>query len=168
MIILGLDPGTTAAGYAVLAARPEALRAPRLYEAGVLEVSSPESGERLAQLHRSLKRLMERCRPEAVAIEKLFFAANSKTAMAVAEARGVLLLTAKLASATVYEYTPAEIKKTITGQGNADKNQIRKMIILTLPDARRLRARDDTFDAIASALTYCFKQTPKGRIPQTP
>lgn len=154
MIILGLDPGTTAAGYALI----QAGRAPRLCAAGLLAVRSLESGERLAELHRSLKRLIDRWRPGVVAIEKLFFAANAKTAMAVAEARGVLLLTAVLGGTTVYEYTPAEIKKTITGQGNADKAQMRKMILLTLGEARRLPTQDDVFDAIAAALTCCFKE----------
>lgn len=158
MIILGLDPGTTAAGYALI----EAGRPPRLCNAGLLAVRSPESGERLAELYRSLKRLIGRWRPEAVAIEKLFFAANAKTAMAVAEARGVLVLTAVLGGTTVYEYTPAEIKKTITGQGNADKAQMRKMILLTLGEARQLPAQDDVFDAIAAALTCLFKE--KGRV----
>ncbi len=161
MIILGLDPGTTAAGYALIETGP----APRLRAAGLLKVRSPESGERLSELHRSLALLIKKWKPSAVAIEKLFFAANAKTAMAVAEARGVLLLTAVLGGTTVYEYTPAEIKKTVTGQGNADKAQIRKMILLTLPETQGLKARDDVFDAIAAGLTCCFSQyNNKGRL----
>lgn len=158
MTILGLDPGTTAVGYAVL----ESGRPPRLRDAGLLSVKSRETGERLTELHRSLGAIIKKWRPEAAAVEKLFFAANTKTAMAVAEARGVLLLTAALAGTTLYEYNPAAIKKTVTGQGNADKAQIRKMVVLTLPESGRLRAQDDVFDAIAAALTCHFKE--KGRL----
>lgn len=161
MVILGIDPGTTAAGYAIVTSEGAGGRTIALAEAGLLAVHSREPGERLLQLHESLGKLIRRWNPGAVAIEKLFFAANAKTAMAVAEARGVLLLTAVLGGTIVYEYTPAEIKKTITGQGNADKPQIQKMILLTLPETRRLKARDDVFDAIAAALTCHFKE--KGR-----
>ena len=121
-----------------------------------------ESGERLAELHRGLLGLIAQWKPDAVAIEKLFFASNARTAMAVAEARGVLLLTAVLGGTNVYEYTPAEIKKTITGQGNADKLQVRKMLALTMPETKEMRGRDDMFDAIAVALTCHFKE--KGRL----
>lgn len=154
MIILGLDPGTTSVGYAII----EGGREPRLRDAGLLAVKSREPGERLAELHRSLASLIKKWKPGAVAVEKLFFAANAKTAMAVAEARGVLLLTAVLAGTTLYEYNPAAIKKIITGQGNADKVQMRKMVLLTLPEAGRLRAQDDVFDAIAVALTCYFRE----------
>ncbi|MEK7541450.1 MAG: crossover junction endodeoxyribonuclease RuvC [Patescibacteria group bacterium] len=157
-MILGLDPGTTAAGYAFISGE----QAPTLRAAGILAVRAAGPGERLCELHTALVRLMKQWKPEAVAIEKLFFAANAKTAMAVAEARGVLLLTAVLGGTTVYEYTPAEIKKTITGQGNADKRQMQKMLRLALPETRELRARDDVFDALAVALTCHYKE--KGRL----
>lgn len=157
MIILGLDPGTASVGYAILEAGPRL----RLCDAGLLAVKSREPGERLAELHRSLAALIKKWKPAAAAVEKLFFAANAKTAMAVSEARGVLLLTAVLAGTTLYEYNPAAIKKTITGQGNADKTQMRKMVLLTLPETRRLRAQDDVFDAIAAALTCHFRERSK-------
>ncbi|MEK7099454.1 MAG: crossover junction endodeoxyribonuclease RuvC [Patescibacteria group bacterium] len=157
-MILGIDPGTTSAGYAFI----DGDRTPTLRSAGILSVRAGESGERLAELHRSLTALMAKWKPDSVAIEKLFFAANARTAMAVAEARGVLLLTAVLGAANVYEYTPAEIKKTITGQGSADKEQVRKMLSLTMPETKVLKGRDDMFDAIAVALTCHYKE--KGRL----
>lgn len=157
-MILGIDPGTTAAGYAFL----EDGQAPALRAAGILTVRSHSPAERLAELHQGLRKIMRQWKPDAVAIEKLFFAANTKTAMAVAEARGVLLLTAVLAGTNVYEYTPAEIKKTITGQGNADKRQMRKMLGLTMPETQTLKGRDDVFDAVAAALTCYYKE--KGRL----
>lgn len=157
-MILGIDPGTTAAGYAFI----DGGDTPALRASGILAVRSGTAGARLAELHRALARLMRRWRPEAMAIEKLFFAANARTAMAVSEARGVLLLTAVLRGTTVYEYTPAEIKKTITGQGNADKRQMRKMLGITMPETRILKGRDDVFDAIAVALTCHYQE--KGRL----
>ena len=153
-MILGLDPGTTAAGYAFI----DGAETPTLRAAGVLAVRAAEPAARLAELHKALLGLIALWKPRRVAIEKLFFAANARTAMAVAEARGVLLLTAVLGGTNVYEYTPAEIKKTITGQGNADKQQVRKMLALTMPETRALKGRDDMFDAIAVALTCYYKE----------
>lgn len=157
MIIIGIDPGTTAIGFAALASG----RPPRLHDAGILPIAAHAQSERLAELHRTLKELIARVRPDAVAVEKLFFAKNVKTAMAVAEARGVILLTAALARATVYEYAPAEIKKTVAGHGGADKKEVEKMILATLPETRAMRARDDVFDAIAAALTCHFLEFSK-------
>lgn len=157
-MILGLDPGTTAAGYAFV----DGDRSPVLRDSGILPVRAETPEQRLRELHQTLLALIRRWKPEAVAIEKLFFAANARTAMAVAEARGVLLLTVVLGGTTVYEYTPAEIKKTITGQGNADKQQVRKMLGLIMPETKALNARDDVFDAVAVALTCHYKE--KGRL----
>lgn len=156
-MILGIDPGTTAAGYAFIDGDNPVLRT-----AGILSVRAETPESRLRELHEGMQALMRRWKPEAVALEKLFFASNARTAMAVAEARGVLLLTAVLGGTNVYEYTPAEIKKTITGQGNADKQQVRKMLSLTMPETRKLKGRDDMFDAIAVALTCHYKE--KGRL----
>ena len=93
-----------------------------------------------------------------VALERLFFAKNVKTALEVAEARGAILLTTSLAGLSIREYTPLEVKKTVTGDGNADKKQIQKMLKLTLKEVDAIDARDDVFDAIAVALTCHFKE----------
>lgn len=163
MIILGIDPGTTAIGYALL----EAWISPRLLHAGLLPVRSPDACERLRELHTGLGAIIKKWGPEIAAVEKLFFAANAKTAMRVAEARGVILLTAALAGVTVAEYTPREIKKVVTGDGNADKTQIKKMVGITLPAAAKLRVSDDVFDAIATALTCYFQEKSYRGRPQT-
>lgn len=152
MIILGIDPGTTAIGFAIL----ESGRPPRLRDAGLIPISAHDTAGRLAELHRGLSRLIARAKPSAAAVEKLFFAKNTKTALAVAEARGAILLTAALARVSVYEYAPVEIKKIVTGNGAADKKAIQKMVALTLPETKTLRARDDVFDAIATALACHF------------
>lgn len=175
MVILGIDPGTTLVGYAIL----ESNKSPPLYphnspsyqnlvegleklvdkpqvkllDASLLTIRSPHSHDRLAEIHHGIKALLRKWKPSQVIIEKVFFAKNTKTALAVSEARGVIILTAALAGITVYEYTPLEIKKIVTGDGKADKLQIKKMIGLILPYTKILHARDDVFDAIALALT---------------
>ena len=154
MIILGIDPGTTAIGFALL----ERGRPPRLIESGLLAVASRETTARLGELHRALSAIITRACPDVMAVEKLFFAKNAKTAMDVAQARGAILLTAALHRVSVYEYTPLEVKSTVAGYGSADKRAIQKMVMLTLPETRGMRARDDVFDAIAVALACHFKK----------
>ncbi len=154
MIILGIDPGTTAVGYAVL----ETKNKPTVRHCGLVKITSRNNLDRLQDLHRELKKLMNQWRPQVIAIERLFFAKNVKTALAVSEARGVILLTTALAGLSVYEYTPLEIKKIVTGDGGADKRQLEKMVRLTLPETRNLKAVDDVFDAIAVALSCYFKE----------
>ena len=127
-------------------------------KAGLVSIKGSSSPERLIELWRETKKIIRKWNPERVAIEKLFLARNQKTAMAVAEARGVILLTTSLAGPRVYEYTPLEVKKIVTGDGNADKLQVKKMLQLTFPELRELRARDDVFDAIAIALTCHFRE----------
>lgn len=154
MMILGIDPGTTAIGFALL----ESGRPPRLTDAGLIPITSPDTAERLAELHRGLEMLLARAKPDTMAVEKLFFAKNVKTAMAVAEARGVILLTAALRRVSVYEYAPVEIKHIVAGDGAADKKAVQKMVLMTLPETQTLRARDDVFDAIAVALACFFTE----------
>ncbi len=153
MRILGIDPGTTAMGCAIL--EVEEGREPQVLHAGIATVISTGTGERLRELHKHLGHLITVWKPEVMAVEKLFFAKNAKTALDVSQGRGVILLTGALAGLTVYEYTPLEVKKIVTGDGTADKAQVQKMLKLTLPAISELRARDDVFDAIAIALT-CF------------
>lgn len=152
MIILGIDPGTTSIGYALLRRG----NPPALVDAGLFPIRSRSTGERLKELHQKLAEIAQKYTPDAMALERVFFAKNTKTALAVAEARGVLLLTAALLGINVFEYTPLEVKKIVTGEGNADKTQVKKMVGLTLREAKDLRARDDVFDAIAIALACCF------------
>ncbi len=155
MIILGIDPGTIAVGYAVIEGAGRA--PPRLLAASLLAVHSHEKLVRLVHIHRSIKNVIKKWKPDRVSIEKVFFAKNTKTAFAVSEARGALLLTATLAGITVYEYTPLEIKLAVSGHGTADKTQIKKMIRLIFP-AYTENVRDDVFDAIATALTCYFME----------
>lgn len=148
MIILGIDPGTIRVGYALL----ESGIKPRLLASGLLSINSVQDQRRLEELHLGLKKLIEKWQPEIAAVERLFFAKNTKTALAVAEARGVILLTTALAQVEVAEYTPLEMKKIVTGEGSADKTQVQKMIRLTLKETNTLKVQDDVFDAIGLAL----------------
>lgn len=158
MIILGIDPGTTSVGYAVLEPEPGSIK---LLKAGLLAIKSKTVTLRLQEVYGGLNDLINLWRPEILAMEKLFFAKNRKTALAVAESRGVILLTTTLAKLKVCEYTPLEVKKNITGDGRADKNQVEKMVRYTLKETKNLKLRDDVFDAIAVALTCYFKERQK-------
>lgn len=165
MVILGIDPGTTSIGYAVLKTN----EAVRLLNAGLIPIKSQLRDSRLEELYRGLWQIIKKYEPDVAALERIFFSKNQKTALSVAEARGVVMLTTRLAGLKVYEYTPLEVKKTIAGNGRADKIQLIKMVNLTLPlEAQKLKAQDDVFDAIAVALTCFFldgrsitKNTPK-------
>lgn len=152
MIILGIDPGTTRAGFAAVSCDHSGFLAS---DTGIIEVRSPTQVERLMELHRGLEKIIRSCRPHAVAVERLFFSKNVKTALPVAESRGVILLTTALAGTILHEYTPQEVKLAVTGDGRADKAQVRKMVRMSLSGGRDLKATDDVFDAIAIAVT-CF------------
>lgn len=154
MIILGIDPGTTSVGYAVLnGISPK----PQLLDSGLLPIHSKHTEDRLMEIHQQMTKVIHQWKPTCASVEKLYFAKNIKTAISVSEARGVILLTAALAGITLYEYTPLTIKKIVTGDGNADKTQVQKMVQLTLTETASMRSQDDVFDAIASALC-CFYQ----------
>lgn len=152
-IILGIDPGTTSIGYAAI----ERDRKPILREAGLIKITDQSAPARLKKLHYEILELIKKWKPEFMATERLFFAKNAKTAMAVSEARGVILLTSSLAGINVLEYTPLEVKKAVTGDGKADKIQVKKMVQLVLPETATLKAQDDVFDAIALALTGYYQ-----------
>lgn len=150
MLILGLDPGTTRGGYGVI---QNGAGGPRLIDAGILKV--PPGGDKadiLEAIRNGVVALCVKHRPNIVAIEKLFFAKNRKTALAVAEARGVMLMAARETGATIREYSPNEVKMAVTGYGSADKKAVLKMVrlILRTPD---LKVIDDASDALAIALT---------------
>lgn len=154
MIILGIDPGTVSIGYALLENQNHK---PKILTAGLVKIRSRQDEERLKETYEGVKSLIENWRPRVLALERLFFSKNQKTALGVAQARGVILLTAALTGLKVYEYTPLEIKKIVSGDGRADKNQVKKILGMTLPEVKNLQAIDDVFDAIATALACHYK-----------
>ena len=150
MRIVGIDPGTNRIGYALLDGTGIA---PRLIAAETITIAGRQHpGSRLDLLAQALTERLDRDRPHGVAIEKIFFSKNAKTALAVAEARGVILLTAWRHVPSIWEYAPLEVKMAIAGYGRLDKAAVRRAVAALLPDAR-LPAGDDAIDAIAIALT---------------
>lgn len=150
MKVLGIDPGIERLGWGVVQKTPAGFE--RL-DSGVFKTKKtlPQE-ERLAAIYRFLKKLISKTRPDIVGVEKLFFAANAKTAIMVGEARGVILLAAAECRAPIKEFTPLQIKMAICGDGKADKKRVADMLrySIKLPDRSLL---DDETDALAIALT---------------
>ena len=149
MIILGIDPGTAALGYGIVEKTGSRLRA---IDYGCFE-TSPDSPmpERLLAIHTLLDQLISLHQPAVVAVERLFFSKNAQTAMAVGQARGVVLLAAAQHGRPVREATPNEVKSAIAGYGAADKEQVQRMVQLVLGMAELPRP-DDAADALAIAV----------------
>ena len=154
MLILGIDPGSSTVGYSLL----DSAHSVRMIEAGLVQINSKNPKERIQELYTGLSAIIKKHKPDVCAIERLFFVKNVKTGIAVAESRGVILLTVAQADLSIYEYTPLEIKQIVTGSGKADKAQVEKMLRLTMPELKNFQARDDVFDAIAVALTCHLRE----------
>lgn len=149
MIVLGIDPGTARLGYGVI---DSADGAPAMIDYGIAETFPTESmPERLLQLYGIVRQLLKDHDPDVMAVEKLFFARNVTTAIAVGQARGVVLLAAAERGISVREYTPSEIKQSIVGYGKADKNQVQEMVRVIL-GLDRIPRPDDAADALAVAI----------------
>ena len=149
--MLGIDPGTTGMGYALLDLTTDP---PRLLAHGLVETPRYGSAaEKLLAIADAIDALIAEHAPEFLALERLYFNKNVKTAMAVAEARGVALVCGARAGLAIAEYTPQEVKQSVTGSGGADKRAVQRMIvhILELPGAV---SQDNVADAIAIALTH--------------
>lgn len=147
MIILGIDPGTSRIGYGVI----KETNKPKLIRYGTIESKQQNLYGKIAEFSLKFERLLKESKPDAVAIEKLFFTKNRKTAIAVAQARGVLLAHCISQNKKIIELGPMQIKQLVTGYGKSDKIAVAKMVkkILDIPD---LQGYDDASDAIAIAL----------------
>lgn len=151
MIILGIDPGTATTGYGVI--KKEGQKHTLVKYGCVLTPAKTPLHDRLDTIFDELTEIIAEYKPDHMAVEELFFAANSKTAIAVGQARGVILLAGKKAGLSVHEYTPLEVKMTLTGYGRADKNQIQQMV-KTLLGLREIPKPDDAADALAIAICH--------------
>ena len=154
MLTLGIDPGTAITGYGLVEGRGD-----RLTLAACGTITTPAGDplpRRLHALYLGLTRLIEEYRPESAAVEELFFARNALTALAVGQARGVILLALTSAGLSIFEYTPLEVKKAVTGFGRADKAQVQAMVRVLLSLSASPRP-DDAADAVAIAI--CHLQT---------
>jgi crossover junction endodeoxyribonuclease RuvC len=155
MKYLGIDPGTHRIGYGII--RVEAQRmVPVAF--GVIENTGNDRGLNISNIETSLADLIVAHQPTAIGIEKLFFATNRKTAMAVSEMRGVILAGINRHAIPVYEFTPLQIKRAVCGYGKADKAQVQHMVGMILGIKEKIRP-DDAADALAIAL--CCSSVPK-------
>jgi crossover junction endodeoxyribonuclease RuvC len=151
MVVLGIDPGTAHTGYGVVAHHGSRLVA---HDGGVIETAPVlPLPRRLATIHARVGELLEAHRPDAVAVEELYFGANARSALAVGQARGVVLLAAGQRGVAVSSYTPQQIKGAVCGSGRADKVQVQRMVaaLLTLTDLPR---PDHAADALAVAICH--------------
>jgi len=149
MIALGIDPGTRRIGYGIVEKKKDNIL--HFVAAGILKIESSDDTIALAETKKSIVDIIKKYRPDIMGIEKLFFAKNQRTAMAVSQARGVLMLAAYEAGIPIKEYTPNEIKLGISGYGFADKKAILKMVRLIL-GKNDLKIIDDASDALAGAI----------------
>ncbi len=149
--MLGIDPGTTGMGYAILHLSTDP---PQLMAYGL--VPTPKfgsAGEKLMAIADALDALIATHAPRFLALERLYFNKNVKTAMAVAEARGVALVCGARAGLAIAEYTPQEVKQSVTGSGGADKRAVQRMLVHLLELSEPV-TQDNVADAIAIALTH--------------
>ena len=156
MKIFGIDPGSERTGYGCIESSGSRHR---LVVSGILSAPARATfPEKLLLIHRGLKALLERHRPECVAIENIFYAKNVRSALKLGHARGIALLAASQASIPVVEYSPAEIKRSVVGYGRAEKQQVQAMMRLLLGlDAAP--SPHDVADALAVAICHIHTST---------
>lgn len=151
MKVLGIDPGYGRCGMAIV--ERVGTKDVLLYSACVETAASADFATRLRTVVDECERLIAEYRPDYVAMEKLYFNVNQKTAMRVAEVRGALLSSAAAAATSVHEYTPGQVKSAVAGSGSADKKQIAAMVHLLVQVKKPIR-HDDEYDAIAIGITH--------------
>jgi crossover junction endodeoxyribonuclease RuvC len=151
MRILGIDPGFAIVGFGVLDYDKYDFKV-KTFGAITTDKNS-DFNLRLRDIHSDLTELIEKTKPDVMAIEKLYFNTNQKTAIGVAEARGVILLAAVNAGLSIYEYTPLQVKSAVTGYGQAEKKQVMEMTRQIL-HLREVPKPDDAADALAIAIAH--------------
>jgi len=150
VIILGIDPGYDIVGWGLVK------NDLTLIDYGIIKTSPNDKlEERYLSIHLGLDDIIKKYQPERAALEKLFFANNSKTAMSVSGAIGVIMLTLKLNNIPFSDYTPKQIKLAITGSGSADKEQMQHMTSRILKQ-KKINGPDDAADALAIALCHAL------------
>ncbi|HEV2741550.1 MAG TPA: crossover junction endodeoxyribonuclease RuvC [Rubrobacter sp.] len=159
--ILGIDPGTATMGWGVV--RQEGSRLRYVQHGAITPPSNWTMPRRLGRLFDGVTQLVEGYRPDTVAVEELFFNTNVTTAITVGQARGVALLAAYRAGIEVAEYTPLQVKQTITSYGRADKRQVQEMVRALL-NLREIPRPDDAADGLAIAITHAFSSRISGKV----
>jgi crossover junction endodeoxyribonuclease RuvC len=153
MRIIGIDPGTGILGFGVV----DVIKGKfQMVDAGVIATPAHTPLDvRLEDIYDSLTDIIAETKPDIMSIEKLFFAKNVTTAMSVSHARGVAMLAGSKAKLPIAEYTPMQIKQTVTGYGGADKKQVQEMVRIQL-GLKVAPQPDDCADALAAAITHSF------------
>jgi crossover junction endodeoxyribonuclease RuvC len=157
--VLGIDPGTATTGWAIV---EDDKKSPRLVACGCVNTSKLKTdADRLVEIGKDVRSLIKKYKPQEAAIEDLFFFKNLKTAITVAQARGVILYEIKKNIIPLFSYTPLQVKQALTGYGRADKNQIQLMVknILKL---KTIPKPDDAADAIAIAICHLNSRRAQG------
>ena len=151
-LVLGIDPGTATIGYAIVHDLPDG--GCEAIDYGVITTPKTDSAaNRLVQVYDQIKIIISRHQPDSAAVEKLFFQRNITTAIAVGQARGVVMLALAQAGLEIGEYTPNEIKQAVTGYGSADKRQVQEMVRVQLA-LDGIPKPDDAADALAVAICH--------------
>ncbi len=153
MRIIGIDPGTGILGFGVVDVQAGKYK---MVTAGVITTPAHTPVDvRLEEIYNGLTEIIAETKPEVMSIEKLFFTRNITTAISVAEARGVAMLTGRQAKLPIAEYTPQQIKQSLTGYGKADKKQVQEMVRIQL-GLSVVPKPDDCADALAAAITHAM------------
>lgn len=152
MIFLGIDPGTVRVGYGFIK-KENGLRA---IDYGIIGDESKTQSERLAHIGKELRSLIKKHVPDVLGVERLYFSKNKKTALSVAEARGVIVFVAESMGVPVLEFTPTDIKSVVAGDGRCEKEALRKIVAITLGE-KKIEGPDDVSDALAVAIRASFE-----------
>lgn len=156
MKILGIDPGMAIVGYSIVDFDGTDVV---LLNSGSIKTPKDNSEpQRLLEIFEDLTTLIERYKPDVASVEKLFFFKNQKTIIPVAEARGVIMMALERCGIEVFEYTPLEVKQTLTGYGRAEKKEVAQMVKLAF-NGQELPKLDDTVDAMAIAICHTRNQS---------
>ena len=151
MRILGIDPGFAITGYSIIDYQENKFK---LIDSGAVTTKAGVSfPQRLTKIYDDLSMIIDKYKPDAISVEELFFNNNVKTAINVAQARGVVLVVGCQKQIPTYEYTPLQIKQAVAGYGRADKIQVQKMVKAIL-NVEKLPKLDDTTDSMAAAICH--------------
>ncbi len=150
MRVLGIDPGSRITGYGLIDKKGN--RLVHVDNGAIFTDSHRDFPIRLQRIYRGLTEIIERYRPDAVAVENIFFATNVQSALKLGQARGAAIVAGVNAGVPVYEYTALQVKQAVVGHGRADKQQVQKMLkaLLNLPEV----AQEDASDALAAAVCH--------------
>lgn len=151
MRVIGIDPGVAIIGYCIVDIIGDKIK---LVTSGSIQTQkSLPDGKRLQEIYKDLRCILKEYSPEEASIEKLYFFKNQKTVMPVSQARGVILLALEEFGVKINEYTPIEIKQTLTGYGRASKEEVANYVKIAI-EGQRIPKLDDTVDAIAIAICH--------------